>query len=72
MVFQRLIIARASRLAATQLVVNPQLAQLLSQQEALARAACAEYECNQGNHTMFGFPEDSVHTTYQPWRNLSR
>ena len=72
MVFQRLIIARASRLAATQLVVNPQLAQLLSQQEALARAACAEYECNQGNHTMFGLPEDSVHTTYQPWRNLSR
>jgi len=71
-VFQRYIIARASRIAATQLVINPQLVQLLSTQEQLARAACMEYECNQGNHTMFGFPEDSVHTTYQPWRNLSR
>jgi len=71
-VFQRFIIARASRIAATQLIVNAQLVQLLSTQEQLARASCVEYECNQGNHTMFGFPEDSVHTTYQPWRTLSR
>ena len=72
MVFQRLIIARASARAAVQLISNPQLSSMLGQQEALARAACQEYECNQGNHTMFGFPEDSVHTTYQPWRNLTR
>jgi hypothetical protein len=72
MVFQRLIIARASARAAVQLISNAQLSAMLGQQEALARAACQEYECNQGNHTMFGFPEDSVHTTYQPWRNLSR
>ena len=72
MVFQRLIIARAAARAAVQLISNPQLSSMLGQQEALARAACQEYECNQGNHTMFGFPEDSVHTTYQPWRNLSR
>ena len=71
-VFQRLIIARSSRLAATQLVVNPQLAQLLAQQEALARAACVEYDCNQGNNSMFGFPEDSAYTTYHPWRALGR
>ena len=71
-VFQRYIIYRASRIAATQLVANPQLVKLLSQQEALARAACMEYECNQGNPTMFGFPEDSSYTTYQPWRNLRR
>ena len=71
-VFQRYIIYRSSRLAATQLVANPQLVQLLSQQEQLARAACMEYECNQGNHNMFGLPEDSVYTAYQPWRNLRR
>ena len=71
-VFKRYIIYRASRLAATQLVANPQLVKMLSQQEALARAACIEYECNQGNPTMFGFPEDSNYTTYQPWRNLNR
>tara|TARA_R100000781_G_scaffold102661_1_gene66186 strand:+ start:228 stop:887 length:660 start_codon:yes stop_codon:yes gene_type:complete len=71
-VFQRHIIARTSRVAATQLVANPQLVQLLAQQEQLTRAACVEYECNQGNHSMFGFPEDTVYSTYQPWRNLRR
>jgi hypothetical protein len=71
-VFKRYIIARASTRAATQLVGNPQLAQLLQQQEGLTRAACMEYECNQGNHTMFGLPEDSVYTGYRPWTTLRR
>ena len=71
-VFKRYIIARAATRAATQLVGNPQLAQLLQQQEGLARAACMEYECNQGNHTMFGLPEDSVYTGYRPWTTLRR
>ena len=59
-------------MAATQLVANPQLVQLLAQQEQLARAACMEYECNQGNHSMFGLPEDSTYNSYQPWRALGR
>tara|TARA_R100000781_G_scaffold471_1_gene785 strand:- start:1060 stop:1680 length:621 start_codon:yes stop_codon:yes gene_type:complete len=71
-VFKRYIIYKASVRAATQLVGNAQLAQLLAQQEALSRAAIQEYECNQGNHTMFNLPEDSVYTSYQPWRNLRR
>ena len=71
-VFRRYITYRASRMAATQLVANPELVKLLSQQEALARAACMEYECNQGNHSMFGFPDDSSISTYKPWRNLRR
>ena len=71
-VFKRYIIARASRLAATQLVANQQLVALLQQQETLTRASCMEYECNQGNHTMFGFPEDSSYSSYKPWRNLRR
>ena len=71
-VFKRYIIARASRQAATQLVANQQLVGLLQQQETLTRAACMEYECNQGNHTMFGFPEDSSYSSYKPWRNLRR
>ena len=71
-VFKRYIIAKASTRAATQLVGNPQLARLLGSQEMLSRAAVMEYECNQGNHSMFGFPEDTVYTTYQPWRNLRR
>jgi len=71
-VFKRYITYRAGRVAATQLIANPQLVQLLAQQEALSRAALMEYETTQGNFTMFGFPEDSSYTTYQPWRNLRR
>ena len=56
-VFKRYITLRASGRAATQLVTNPQLVQLLATQEAQARAACMEYECNQGDHTFFGTPD---------------
>ena len=71
-VFKRYIIYKASVRAATQLVGNPQLAQLLAQQESISRAAVMEYECNQCNHTMFCLPEDSVYNAYQPWRTLGR
>ena len=71
-VFKRYIIYKSAVRAATQLVNNPQLAQLLAQQESLARAAIMEYECNQGNHTMFSLPEDSTYNSYQPWRSLGR
>ena len=70
--FRRYITYRASRLAATQLVSNPNLVKLLTQQEGLARAALMEYECNQGDHSMMGFPEGTAYQTYQPWRNLRR
>ena len=71
-IFRRYITYRASRVAATKLVANPQLVKLLAQQEALARAALMEYECNQGDHSMFGFEDDTAYQTYQPWRNLRR
>jgi len=71
-VFKRYVTYRASRMAATQLVSNSQLSQMLAQQEQLARGTCMEYECNQGNHSMFGFPEDSIYQTYQPWRVIAR
>ena len=71
-VFQRYIILMASGRAATQLVGNPQLVQLLATRESYARAACLEYECNQGNHSMFGFPEDTIYRTYQPYKALRR
>jgi len=71
-IFRRYITYRASRVAATKLVANPQLVKLLAQQEALARAALMEYECNQADHSMFGFEDGSSYQTYQPWRNLRR
>jgi hypothetical protein len=71
-VFQRYIIYKASGRAATQLVANADLVKLLATQESLARASCIEYECNQGNNTIFGFPDNTNYATYQPWRVLSR
>ena len=70
--FKRYITLRASGRAATQLVANPQLVQLLAQQEAQARAACMEYECNQGDHTFFGTPAGTAYRSYQPYRTLAR
>ena len=71
-VFRRFVTYRASAAAATQLVANPNLVRLLTNQASLARAALQEYECNQGDHSMFGFPDDTAYQTYQPWRNLRR
>ena len=71
-VFRRYIIYRASRIAATQLVANAGLVRLLGVQEQQARAALQEYECNQADHSMFGFDENSTYQTYQPFRNLRR
>ena len=71
-VFKRYITLMASRRAATQLVANPQLVQLIGTQEAQARAACMEYECNQGDHTFFGTPSNTAYRSYQPYRTLAR
>ena len=70
--FRRYITYRASTKAATQLVANPNLVKLLQGQEALARASLMEYECNQGNHSMMGFEDETSYQTYQPWRALRR
>ena len=71
-VFKRYITLRASGRAATQLVTNPQLVELLGTQEAQSRAACLEYECNQGDHTIFGTPDGTSYRPYQPYRTLAR
>ena len=71
-VFQRYVTYRAASRAATQLVSNPQLVQLLGQQEAIARAACIEYECNQGDFNMMSFQDGTTYQTYQPFHALRR
>jgi len=72
MAFKRYITYRASVRAATQLVANPQLVQLLQMQEMFARANCMEYECQQGDHSYFGQPQDTVYTSYKPYHTLRR
>jgi len=71
-VYQRYITYKSATRAATQLVTNAQLVQLLGQQEAMARAACIEYECNQGDHNFLGFESNTQYQTYQPFRALRR
>ena len=71
-VFQRYIISRASTRAATQLVSNKELVALLQVQEGTNRAALLEYECNQGDHSFFGFPHNSGYKSYQPYNSLHR
>jgi len=70
--FKRYITYRAAVRAAVQLVSNPQLAQLLQTQEMMSRAACIEYECNQGDHSYFGIPHESRYKSYQPFNSLRR
>ena len=70
--FQRYIIARASVRAATQLVSNQELVQLLQLQEAQTRAAAIEYDCEQGDHSFFGFPSETNYRSYQPFKALIR
>jgi len=71
-VFQRYITSRASGRAATQLVSNPNLTQLLTAQEAQTRAACLEYECNQGDHNMMDFQPGTAYRSYRPYTALRR
>ena len=70
--FKRFIVYKASRVAATQLVANAGLVKLLGIQEQQARAALQEYECNQADYSMMGFPEGTAYQTYQPFKNLRR
>lgn len=71
-VFKRYITLRASGRAATQMVTNPQLVQLLGTQEGQARAAVMEYECNQSDSSYFGMPAGTMYRSYQPYRTLAR
>jgi len=71
-IFKRYITYKAAGRAATQMVTNPQLVQLLQVQEQTARAACIEYECNQGDHNYLGFPHESSFNTYKPFMTLAR
>ena len=69
---QRYIIARASVRAATQLVSNSDLVKLLQLEEAKTLATAVEYDCEQGDHSFFGFPAESNYRSYQPYKALIR
>jgi len=70
--FQRYITYRAAVRAATQLVSNPSLVQLLAGDEAKSRSACMDYECDTANPSFFGIPHDATYKSYTPYTVLRR
>ena len=71
-IFQRYITYRAAVRAATQLVSNPQLVQLLQTDEAKGRAACIEYECDMGDHSFLGHEHGTRYRSFRPYLSLRR
>jgi len=70
---QDYITCRAAAIASSRLVGDPAQHQILQQKEAYARALAVEYECNQGDYSMFGYPRDGTfYQSYQPYNTLQR
>ena len=67
------ITARAARLAANKLVGDANLSQLLQEQEFQTRAAAIEYDCNQGDYSVFGCRDgENYYNNFQPFHALIR
>lgn len=70
---QDYITCRAAAIASSRLVGDSAQYQILQQKEAYARAIAMEYECNQGDYSMFGYPRDgNFYQSYQPYNTLQR
>lgn len=70
---QAYIVARAARMCATKLIGDQEINKLLAEQEIYTKAAALEYECNQGDYSMFGFKDgQNYYTSYQPYQALMR
>ena len=71
-VFQRYITYRAAVRASAQLVSNPQLVELLKQDEAKSRVSCIEYECDKVDPSFFNLHHQSGYRSYTPFSVLNR
>ena len=70
---QAYITARAARMCAIKMVGDRELQALLQEQEIMTRAAAIEYDCNQGDYSMFGFRDgENYYNSYQPFQALMR
>ena len=70
---QTYITARAARMCATKMIGDRELNALLQEQELQTRAAALEYDCNQGDYSMFGFRDgENYYNSYQPFQALMR
>ena len=67
------IVARAATVFSSRTVGDPTQYQILQQKEQYNRALAMEYECNQGDYTFFGAPEDgNFYVSYEPYKALYR
>ena len=70
---QDYIVARAAALVSSRIVGDPQQYSILSQKEMYNRAQAMEYECNQGDYTIFGHQRGKkVYDSYKPYQALYR
>ena len=71
--FQAYITARAARMCCVKMVGDRELQALLQEQEMMTRAAAIEYDCQQGDYSMFGFQDGKdYYNSYQPFQALMR
>ena len=71
--FQAYITARAARMCCVKMVGDRELQALLQEQEMMTRSAAIEYDCNQGDYSMFGFQDGKdYYNSYQPFQALMR
>jgi len=72
-VFRDYVTSRAATRCAIRLVGDVNLTQALSSFETWRRANCLEYECAEGDYTMFGFRQgDGFYNSYKPFKALAR
>ena len=72
-VFKDYVTARAATRCAIRLVGDVNLTQSLASFETWRRANCIEYECSEGDYTMFGFKQgDGFYNSYKPFKALAR
>jgi hypothetical protein len=70
---QDYITCRAAAIVSSRLVGDSTQYQILQQKEGYARAIAMEYECNQGDYSMFGYQrEGNFYQSYQPYNALQR
>ena len=73
-VFKDYITQKASRVASTRMVNDPQAAELMVTDEAAARALAIEYDTNQGDYNVFNDQQGSTNpaSVYRPYQVLKR
>ena len=70
---QAYVVARAAAVVCSRVLGDPNQYQMLQQKEAFTRAMALEYECNQGDHSFFGAPQNgNYYKSYSPFNTLIR